>query len=46
MGIKTPLDTMTITLQNKRESDQENLSSHNNNATPLFNKGKAKNNKP
>jgi len=46
MGIKTLLNIMTITLQDGRESNQENLSSHDNNATPLFNKGKAKSNKP
>ena len=37
---------MTITLQDGRENNQENLSSYNNNVTPLFNKGKAKSNKP
>ena len=46
MGIETPLDIITIALQDKRESNQENPSSHNNNATPPLNKGKAKSNKP
>ena len=46
MGIKTLLDIMTIALQNGRESNQENLSSHDNNITPLLNKGKAKVKKP
>ena len=41
-GIKTLLDTMTITSQDRRESNQEDLSSHNDNATPPLNKGKAK----
>ena len=46
MGIETLLDTMTIALQNGRESNQENLSSQDDNATPPLNKGKAKSNKP
>ena len=46
MGIETLLNTIIITLQNGRESDQENPSSHNNNATLPLNKGKAKSNKP
>ncbi len=45
-GIKTLLNTMTIISQDGRESDQENLRSHNNSITPPFNKGKAKSNKP
>ena len=44
IGIETPLDIIIISW-NGRESDQENPSSYNNNATPLFNKGKAKSNK-
>ena len=46
IGIKTPLDIITIALQDRRESDQENLSSHDDSTTPPLNKGKAKNNKP
>ena len=42
MGIKTLLDTMFITLQNGKERDWENPSGHIDNATPLFNKGKAR----
>ena len=45
-GIEIPLDMITIVLQNGRESNQENLSNHDNNVTPPFNKGKAKSNKP
>ena len=45
-GIKTLLDIITIASQNKRESNQENPSSYNNNTTPPLNKGKAKSNKP
>ena len=40
MGIKTPLDTMFITLQNKRERNQEGLSTKEANTTPLLVKGK------
>jgi len=43
--IKTLLNIITITLQDRRESNQEDLSSCDNNAIPLLNKGKAKNNK-
>ena len=46
MGIETLLDIMAIALQDRRESNQENLSSHNNNITPPLSKGKAKSNKP
>ena len=45
-GIETLLNIITITLQDGRESNQENPSSHNNNTTPTLDKGKAKNNKP
>ena len=45
-GIKTLLDIMTIILQNGRESNQEDLSSHDNSVIPLLDKGKAKSNKP
>ena len=45
-GIETLLDTMTIASQDGRESDQENLSSHNDSVTPPFNKGKAKAKEP
>jgi len=34
MGIETPLDTMSIVLQNGRESNQEGLSKQMANATP------------
>ncbi len=44
-GIETLLNIITIASQNKRENNQENLSSQDNNTTPLLNKGKAKNNK-
>jgi len=40
MGIETPLDTMSITLQNKRERNQNGLSKQNANATPPLIKGK------
>ena len=40
MGIETPLDTISITLQNKRKRNQENLNKQTANATPLFIKGK------
>ena len=46
MGIETLLDIITITLQDGRESNQENLSSYDNSTTLLLNKGKAKSNKP
>jgi len=42
MGIKTPLNIIFITSQDGRESDQENLSGHVDNAIPPLNKGKAK----
>ena len=45
-GIETLLDTITITLQNGRESNQDDLSSYDNSVTPPLNKGKAKSNKP
>ena len=45
MGIETLLGMMTIALQNGRENNQEDLSSHDNNITPPFDKGKAKSNK-
>ena len=44
--IETLLGTMTIALQDGRESNQEDPSSYNNNATLPLNKGKAKSNKP
>jgi len=34
MGIETPLNTMSITLQNERESNQKGLSKQTANATP------------
>ena len=40
MGIETPLDTISIALQDKRESNQKDLSKHIASATPLFIKGK------
>ena len=43
--IKTLLDIIIVTLQDGRESDQKDLSSHDNNITLLLNKGKAKSNK-
>ena len=46
IGIETLLNIIIITLQDGRESNQENLSSQDNSITPLLNKGKAKNNKP
>jgi len=45
MGIETLLDIITIILQDGRESNQKDLSSHNDNATLPLNKGKAKSNK-
>ena len=45
-GVETLLDMITIALQNKRENNPENPSSHEDSVTPLFNKGKAKSNKP
>ena len=42
MGIETLLDIMSITLQNGREKNQENLSSYKDNTIPPFEKGKAK----
>ncbi len=45
-GIETPLDTITITSQDRRENDQGDLSSHNDSVTPPLGKEKAKNNKP
>ena len=44
MGIETLLDTMTIALQNGRESNQENLSSYGDSVILLLDKGKAKSN--
>ena len=38
--IETPLDTISITLQNKRESNQEGLSKQTASATPPLIKGK------
>ena len=46
MGIKTPLNTMSIALQDSRESNQENLSGHMDSTTPLSNKGKARESTP
>ena len=46
MGIETPLHTITIALQDRRESNQENPSSHDNNVTPPLNKGKTKAKEP
>ena len=40
MGIKTPLDIISITLQNKRERNQESLNKQTANTTPLFIKSK------
>ncbi len=45
-GIETPLDTMSIALQDGRERDQRNPSGHIDNATPPFDKGKAKDSTP
>ena len=42
MGIETPLDMMSITLQNGRERDQESPSSHMDSVTLLLNKGNAR----
>ena len=39
MGIKTPLNTIFIALQNKREKNQNGLSKQSANTTPLFVKG-------
>ena len=39
MGIKTLLDTMSITLQNKRERNQKGLNKQSTNVTPLLIKG-------
>ena len=44
MGIKTLLNIIIIASQDGRESDQENPSSYNDNATLLLDKGKAKSN--
>src|SRR6266702_1518116 len=41
-GIETLLDMMSITSQNGRESNQENLSSHKDNAILLLDKDKAR----
>ena len=46
IGIKTLLNIITITSQDKRESNQKDLSSYEDNVTPLFNKGKAKAKEP
>ena len=40
MGIETPLDTASITSQDDRENDQENLSGQEASTTLLLNKGK------
>jgi len=40
IGVETPLDTMSIILQDRRESNQEGLSRHKANATPPLVKGK------
>jgi len=40
VGIETPLDTMSIALQNRRESNQEGLSKYKASITPLLVKGK------
>ena len=39
MGIETSLDIISITLQDKRERNQEGSSKHNTNATPPLIKG-------
>ena len=41
-GIKTLLDMMSITSQDGKESNQENLSGHKDSVTPPLDKGKAK----
>ena len=41
-GIKTLLDTMSITLQDGRESDQKDLSGQKDSITPPLNKSKAR----
>src|SRR6266702_2883297 len=46
VGIETPLDTMSIALQNGKESNQENPSGCKDSTTPPLNKGKAKINMP
>jgi len=40
MGIKTPLNTISITLQDRRERNQESLSKQEASTTPLLVKGK------
>ena len=40
MGIETPLDTISIALQDKRERNQENSSKQTASATPLLVKEK------
>ena len=40
MGIETPLDTMSIILQDKRENNQKDLSKQTASATPPLIKGK------
>ena len=42
MGIETPLDTMSIALQDGRESNQEDPSGQKNSTTLPLDKGKAK----
>ena len=39
MGIETPLNTISITLQNERERNQNDLSKQSASATPLLIKG-------
>jgi len=45
-GIKTLLNTITITLQDGRESNQEDLSGHKDSTTSLLDKGKIKESMP
>ena len=42
MGIKTPLNIISITSWDGRESDQEDPSGQKDNITPLLDKGKAR----
>jgi len=42
MGIKTPLNIMSIALQVSKESNQEDLSGQEDSTTPPFNKDKAR----
>ena len=46
IGIETPLDMIFIASQDGRESDQEDPSGHKDSATPLLDKGKAKDSMP